>query len=470
MIHIYYIEWKIDPMRRENEFRYSKLANILREQILSGYIKPGEYLLSENELCKHYGMSRTSVRKSLDQLLKDRLIVKKVGQGTIVSPDLVVPVSERKVLRVLATSPSHFADSCMQTLIDAFQQKYSHVDVKFMSFPTLDFWESIRASSEMGLQPDVIFAGDRQCLESGLSDDDFIDLQEPLEQSLQAMYPRMAGAFRQGEAIIAAPVTFSTVYLAYNPQLFEAYGIEKPGPHWTRDEFVAAARQLTVDTDGDGIVDQYGFSVNSAFNRWPVIALQNGVKFDGNEDKEPLVRTLTFIHDLLFRYRIAVNSAKFLRNSDAFVRGKTGMVLTTSIELAGWRNEQLEFEPQVAPLPFGEEKGTLLIANAFMIPSRCSDPELAVEFVRTALGPELQESIGRSSQFVSVLREVNERLWDKETLESLNIRDERIENGHFLFEMIPDSNRVEELDSALGLFWAGLEAAEAAAERLRSLR
>ncbi|CAG7619192.1 extracellular solute-binding protein [Paenibacillus allorhizosphaerae] len=453
-------------MRRENEFRYTKLANILREQILSGYIKPGEYLLSENELCKHYSMSRTSVRKSLDQLLKDRLIVKKVGQGTVVSPDLVVPVSERKVLRVLATSPSHFADSCMQHIIDVFQQKYSHVDVKFMSFPTLDFWESIRASSDMGLQPDVIFAGDRQCLESDLGQDAFLDLQGPLEQSLQAMYPRMAGAFRQGQAVIAAPVTFSTVYLAYNPQLFDAYGVERPGPNWTRDDFVEAARKLTVDTDGDGIVDQYGFSVNSSFNRWPVIALQNGVRFDNADDKEPLIRTLTFIHDLLYRYRVATNSAKFLRNSDAFVRGKSGMVLTTSIELAGWRNDQLDFEAQVAPLPFGEEKATLLIANAFMIPSRCSDPELAVEFVRTALDPGLQESIGRSSQFLSVLRTVNEELWDKETLESLNIKDDRIENSHFLFEMIPDSSRIEELDAALGLYWAGLESANAAAERL----
>lgn len=58
-------------MKRENEFRYMKLANMLREQILSGYIRPGQYLLSENELTRHYGLSRSSVRKALDQLLDE---------------------------------------------------------------------------------------------------------------------------------------------------------------------------------------------------------------------------------------------------------------------------------------------------------------------------------------------------------------------------------------------------------------
>ncbi|MDF2671626.1 MAG: GntR family transcriptional regulator, partial [Paenibacillus sp.] len=100
-------------MRRESEFRYSKLANILREQIMSGYIKPGEFLYSENELCRFYQISRTSVRKSLEQLQKEGLIVKKVGQGTIVSPDLVIPESPTKVLRIMAPSPSHYVDLCM---------------------------------------------------------------------------------------------------------------------------------------------------------------------------------------------------------------------------------------------------------------------------------------------------------------------------------------------------------------------
>lgn len=107
-------------MRREKEFRYLKLANILREQILSGYIKPGEFLLSENELCKFYGLSRTSVRKSLDELLKEGLIVKKPGQGTMVSPDLEITEKQRRILRILAPSPSFLSITGCRSLSNVF--------------------------------------------------------------------------------------------------------------------------------------------------------------------------------------------------------------------------------------------------------------------------------------------------------------------------------------------------------------
>lgn len=452
-------------MRRESEFRYSKLANILREQILSGYIKPGEFLLSENELCKHYGMSRTSVRKSLDQLFKEGLIIKKVGQGTIVSPDLVIPESKRKVLRILATSPSHFADNCMQYIIDAFQRKHPHVDVKLLSFPVVDFWESIRASSELGLQADIIFVTDQQYIESDAVDS-FIDLREPLQTSFTDTYPRMLNSFSRDHAVTAAPVTFSTVYLAYNPDLFDKYHVARPDPNWTKEDFVRAAQKLTVDTDGDGIVDQYGLSMSAAFSRWPVFALQNGVNFNNATSREAILQTFMFIHDLLYRYRIATLSPRYQLNSEAFVREKAAMVLTTSIELAGWRNENLQFEPQIAALPFGDLKATLLVANAFMVPAGCSDQELAIQFLQTAFDPEVQETIGRNARFLSVLKPVNEKLWDKSSLEMLNIVNDRIENSFFLHEVFKDPNIIEELDAEMGLYWAGLESAPAFTERV----
>lgn len=285
---------------------------------------------------------------------------------------------------------------------------------------------------------------------------------------LPSMYPRMVTAFCREDAVIAAPVTFSTVYLAYNPNLFDKYNVPRPGPNWTKEDFIEAAQKLSVDTDGDGIVDQYGVSLNSASSRWPVFALQNGVNFNSTTPKEPLVRTLTFIHDLLYRFRVATLSSRFHPNSEAFIHEKAGMVLTNSIELAGWRNENLGFEPQVAPLPFGDVQATLLLANAFMVPSKCSDTELAVEFLRTAFDPEVQEAISRTSQFLSVLKSVNEKLWDKATLESLNIVNDRIENSYFQHEVFTDRTILEELEAEMGLYWAGLESALAVAETLQS--
>lgn len=457
-------------MKRESEFRYLQLANILREQILSGYIKPGEYLLSENELCKYYDLSRTSVRKSLEQLQKEGLIVKKMGQGTMVSPDVVIEEQKPKLLRILTTSPSHFVDHCMPLLIESFRREHPHVQVKLLSFPTLDFWESIRMCSEMGLHADLVFVSDRQYAELE-STDAFHDLQPMLQDSLPLMYPCLVEAFRQQQSLKAVPITFSTVYLAYNPDLFDRYEVDHPSPHWVKEDFMRAAQKLTVDTDGDGIVDLYGIALSSALSRWPVIALQNGVDFNNLAAGAPLTKTLTFLHDLIYRYRVATlfQSAKYRMNSEAFARRKAAMVLTTSIELAGWRNDTMDFEPQVAPLPFGDRKSTLLVANAFMMPTSGENSDLAASFLQFAFRPDVQRQIARETHFLSVEEAVNREVWDKPFLESLNIIDDQIKNSYFLHELCSDPAKLEEIQGEMELFWAGLESAASLAERIVKL-
>ena len=388
-------------MKRDSEFRYMKLANILREQILSGYIRPGEYLLSENDLSRYYDISRTSVRKSLEQLASEGLIIKKVGQGTIVNPELKITPTQNKVLRIFAPSPSHFFEMCMPAIIERFRRDFPHVDVKVLTFSLGEFWNSVHASREAGITPDILFVTDR--LYGELEEKEgFLDLAKPLDEVSRSVYPRLRDAFSQNGCLRALPVTLSAVFLAYNPERFRACGVPEPGKQWTQDEFLAAAERLTTDENGDGIADRYGLTLSPSFTRWPVIALQNGVDFK-NPDRAAILRALTFIHDLLFRRRAAVLSPRYSLNVESFKRGKSAMVLTTSIELAGWSGGPIPFRPRVASLPFGDRQSTMLIANAFMIPEHCSDPELAARFLKLAASPEIQERFCRAMGFNSVL-------------------------------------------------------------------
>jgi len=455
-------------MRRENEFRYLQLAHILKEQILSGFIKPGEFLMSENELCKYYGMSRTSVRKSLEQLLKEGLIVKKVGQGTIVSPDLVLETPKNKVLRIFTTTPSNFFDHCMPFLIEEFQKENPHVEVKCLPFSSGDYWESIRTSVELGLQPDLIFLSDQQ-FGAAENLNQFADLQGPLSGHSDSIYSRLRDAFSYEGRLKALPVTFSTVYLAYNPDLFQRYGVAEPSEHWTKEDFLKAAKQLTMDTNGDGISDLYGLTLSSALSRWPAIALQNGVQFKSADILRAMTKTLEFLHELLYIHRAAMLSTRPELIFEAFMKEKTAMVLTTSIELAGWTAEAIEFTPKVAPLPFGDLKDTLLIANAFMVPSGSNEPELANRFMQKAIEPAVQERFSRMDGFISVLPSINEEVWSSSLLESLHIHQKTIENSYFLHEMFDDVNIVDEIQKEMVLYWAGLYSAAEMAEHMEHI-
>ena len=64
--------------------QYRKLYEILRKHILKGVYQEGDLLPSENELCAVYDMTRPTVRHALETLVKDGLIIKKQGKGSIV--------------------------------------------------------------------------------------------------------------------------------------------------------------------------------------------------------------------------------------------------------------------------------------------------------------------------------------------------------------------------------------------------
>lgn len=64
--------------------QYRKLYEILRKHIVKGVYNEGDLLPSENELCAAYEMTRPTVRHALETLVKDGLILKKQGKGSIV--------------------------------------------------------------------------------------------------------------------------------------------------------------------------------------------------------------------------------------------------------------------------------------------------------------------------------------------------------------------------------------------------
>lgn len=69
----------------DRKLKYYDLMEDLRKQILSGGIKPGEKLPSENQLSSEYGVSRQTVRKALQILQNEGYIYAEHGRGTFCS-------------------------------------------------------------------------------------------------------------------------------------------------------------------------------------------------------------------------------------------------------------------------------------------------------------------------------------------------------------------------------------------------
>jgi len=78
--------------------KYLQLVDIIRGDILSGRLKEGDKLLSENEMKQKYDVSSTTVRKCIDILKNDGLIARYQGVGTFVKAKHV----ERSLKKVLS--------------------------------------------------------------------------------------------------------------------------------------------------------------------------------------------------------------------------------------------------------------------------------------------------------------------------------------------------------------------------------
>ncbi len=65
---------------------YYQIREQLRQQILSGLLRPGDLLPSEMQICAECGVSRMTARVALTQLANEGLVVRKRGKGTFVAP------------------------------------------------------------------------------------------------------------------------------------------------------------------------------------------------------------------------------------------------------------------------------------------------------------------------------------------------------------------------------------------------
>jgi GntR family transcriptional regulator len=63
---------------------YSLLAQSLRERILSGEWRSGARLITERELCRQFEVSRITVRRALQIVEEEGLVIRRQGSGTFV--------------------------------------------------------------------------------------------------------------------------------------------------------------------------------------------------------------------------------------------------------------------------------------------------------------------------------------------------------------------------------------------------
>ncbi len=232
----------------------------------------------------------------------------------------------RTVLRV-TTWASQEELAIMESSVELFEAAHPEVDVRHEPV-TVNYKEKIMVSLAGGSPPDVMLL-DSDDLPAFADRGLLINLAPYARRvglDLDLFYPHVLDIGRRGEALFAWPKDFTPMVIYYNRDLLEAAGVAPEGVNWNWEEFLAAARAVRRDVDGDGEPEIYGAYVGRYFYTWqPWIWAGGGAVFspDGTRavgwtDSEAVNRTIGFLADLRRRYALSPRPEVF--------RGTSGMV------------------------------------------------------------------------------------------------------------------------------------------------
>src|SRR6476619_2068423 len=79
---------------------YEQIKILLTQSLVSGEWKPGEAIPSEIELASRFRVSQGTVRKAIDELAAENIVVRRQGKGTFVASHTEEQASHFRFLRI----------------------------------------------------------------------------------------------------------------------------------------------------------------------------------------------------------------------------------------------------------------------------------------------------------------------------------------------------------------------------------
>lgn len=305
-----------------------------------------------------------------------------------------------------------------QQIVNDFHAAHPNVTVKVDVADWDGYWEKLKTLYAGGTPPDV-YAMDAPLYPDWAERGVLLNLQPYIDASpglLDGLYPGTLTAYKRADGYYGLPRDFQTIVLFYNKDMFDAAGVAYPTDAWTFDDLRDAARKLTKDTNGDGKIDQWGFSPDL----WDMELFWSEALwgYGGDVIDVPGGRTLIAEgkgRDAWHFIAAMVTEDKSIPDPDTatqfggdpFAAGVSAM--TTIGHWVVPEYAQLEFKWAVAPFPAGPAaRATSVNSAGFVVAKDSKHPAEAFEFVKFAISTSGQTRLAELGFALPVLKSVAE--------------------------------------------------------------
>ncbi len=458
------------PRRTTFRTRLNTMVNTLRQDIVTGKHLVGDYLPSEMDLAKQFQLSKNSVRKGLDILVNEGLIVKKPRKGNMV----VLPPSEKKVTVKFGYHYTTVNEAKILQLLEDFQQSYPHIHVQTISLPFEDYYNATKKliNHDMLDVMTMNFNNFRQYVEH-----DDIDTLEPFAVNEEVYSFTSAPFIFEGKQYVQ-PLIHSPVVLCYNVNHFRENNLPEPDSSWTWKKLISVAEKLTDNVEPR---KRYGFYFHPLSpNRWPIFLLQNGSRFNRDNSGKyqisstPIADGLRICRDLIQRHDVF---PLYLSESESdaealFLQEKVSMIMTTYFNLNHLREATFPFE--ISPLPYQKKPATLLIVIGVAVNRHSKQKKAALTLVDFLLSRQSQMTIRQETYSIPSVKTVAECSMEKDEAKlyrptRYNLYREIIPTFCHFTDLNISHDDLNTLNQELKFFWSGMEDEKHFCRRMENL-
>jgi ABC-type glycerol-3-phosphate transport system substrate-binding protein len=187
------------------------------------------------------------------------------------------------------------------------------------------------------------------------------------QEELDDFVPGMLANNSWDGVVYSFPFNKSVRALYWNKDMFAAGGLDRAPANWR--EYLAFAKKLTTDTDGDGEIDQWGTAGQISAWMFENLLIQNGGRIlteDGSQaafNSSEGVESLEFMVELLTEYGKVTSGYEYQND---FQAGKVGMIEGSTVSLS-FMEGKYTFDMAVAPLPENKAKGCFVAGTNVVI-------------------------------------------------------------------------------------------------------
>lgn len=273
-------------------------------------------------------------------------------------------------------------------------------------------------------------------------------------------YPAMWDYSKYEGKICAIPYNISTPVMYYNKELFEKAGLDPEHAPQNWEELLEFAKKITVDENGDGIPEIWGFDVKDTPWIFKAFLSQNECEIIDSSTLDPKFDTPEGYETAEFWKQLIDEGAMPVGLHDMaekmFLGGTLGIYMGSSSRIGSWLGNT-EFDFGAAYLPAGKIR-SIPIGGAVIVlfPFSEEENEATYKFIKWVTEPENVAYFSMNTGYIPTRKtalEVPELVEFMEETPMYRIAFEQLQYGFSYWHFF-------EMGTMDGLIWEALEKIE----------